>query len=151
MSEALCHTAAGSGRARRRSAVPVVELTEHCGCKESVCQDLQHCPRLVANCDDTDYTVAASSKDCVLLTLQQPVQQLWSPWIPTVANGMCTVIALIPPPLNCSTPMLWNLRRTEKSKRTYKPEEIVAKLCQVNVLHSEGSTIARDPTDWRER
>ena len=28
------------------------------------------------------------------------------------------------------------------SKRTYKPEEIVAKLRQVDVLHSQGSTIA---------
>jgi putative transposase len=28
------------------------------------------------------------------------------------------------------------------SKRTYKPEEIVSKLRQVDVLHSQGSTIA---------
>ena len=28
------------------------------------------------------------------------------------------------------------------SKRSYKPEEIVAKLRQVDVLHSQGSTIA---------
>ena len=28
------------------------------------------------------------------------------------------------------------------SKRTYKPEEIVAKLRQVDVLHSQDSTIA---------
>ncbi len=27
-------------------------------------------------------------------------------------------------------------------KRSYKPEEIVSKLCQVDVLHGQGSTIA---------
>ena len=31
------------------------------------------------------------------------------------------------------------------SKRSYKPEEIVAKLRQVDVLHSQGSTIAGSP------
>ena len=39
--------------------------------------------------------------------------------------------------------MLWILEEDRYfKKRSYKPEEIVAKLRQVDVLHSQGSTIA---------
>jgi putative transposase len=35
-------------------------------------------------------------------------------------------------------------------RKRYKPEEIVAKLRQVDVLVSQGQNLADHPPDWRE-
>ena len=37
------------------------------------------------------------------------------------------------------------------TKKKYNIEDIVAKLRQVDGPHNQGSTIADDPPDWRER